>query len=151
MTNIIKSAALVALMGSTAAPVFAAAHADPATLTCGEYLEMGMEDQKTTYAALAVAADEAVTTDPLTDGEAKAVEPTGDETTAAEADTSTGEPVTDGEAKAVEPTGGNAASSMDETDADMEQEMLAMTNACEADPSKLALDAVGEARPALEK
>lgn len=110
MTNTFKTLAIAALMGTISAPAFAAAHASP-QMTCGDFNQLSVEDQAT-VASLAIAEiDDGDNGESMND-DARATDTSADVTAEVATDgVAVSDPIVDGEAKAVEPTGGNTAAS----------------------------------------
>lgn len=110
MTNTFKTLAIAALMGTLSAPAFAAAHASP-QMTCGEFNQMSVEDQAT-VASMAIAEIGDGYNGESMDDNARATEMSAGVTAEEATDgVPVSDPIVDGEAKAVEPTGGNTAAS----------------------------------------
>lgn len=84
MKNLLKTATVVALMGTVSAPAFAAAHLDMTTMTCAQYKDLSAEDQMK-VASMAVAEVDDGMNGEGGDGEPKATEDSEGTTTAAEA------------------------------------------------------------------
>ncbi len=111
MNFVVKTIAAASLMGSVAAPAFAAAHMST-SMTCAEYKAL-TPDEQITVASMAIAEIDSGADGMASEDSPKAEQGTIGSTTAAEATDGTSETgsVIDGEARAVEPTGGNTAES----------------------------------------
>jgi hypothetical protein len=140
MKTTLKTLAIASLMGTVAAPVFA--QTMDATMTCAEYKALSPEDQMT-VASMAIAELDDSTAGSLVEGDAKASDGVGDETTAAEATDATSDQgsVIAGEAKAVEPTGGNTMASNMTAEPMDEAAMERFMTVCDQDLDATVADA----------